>query len=76
MQLKADTRLHRAVDAREVVVVPAPSELVDLRCGGHPSRRVDEQATPDTVATGFGGSAQLGEAILEVNGAKPLPASD
>ena len=36
MQLKAGTRLRSATDACEVVVVRAPAEPVDLRCGGHP----------------------------------------
>jgi hypothetical protein len=102
MQLKAGTRLRSAVDACEVVVVRTPGEKpVDLRCGGHPFRGVEEEGSPVTVVAGFDGGTQLGkryadeglgievlctkagdgaisvgEAILEVKGAKPLPASD
>jgi hypothetical protein len=101
IQLKAGTRLRSAVDACEVVVVRAPGEPVDLRCGGHPFNSIDEQAPTEAVVTGFDGGTQLGkryaheelglevlctkagegsisvgETILEVKGAKPLPASD
>ena len=34
MELKPGTRLKSAVDATEVVVVKAPKDDVDLRCGG------------------------------------------
>ena len=101
IQLKAGTRLRSAVDGCEVVVVRAPGEAVDLRCGGHPFRSVDEEAPSVPVVAGFDGGTQLGkryadeglglevlctkagegsisvgETILEVKGAKPLPASD
>ncbi len=101
MQLKAGTRRRSAVDACEVVVMRAPGEPVDLRCGGHPFRGVDEEATAATVVAGSDEGTQLakryadegiglevlgtkagarslavGGAILEVKGAKPLPASD
>jgi hypothetical protein len=101
MQLKAGTRLRSAVDACEVVVVRAPGEPVDLRCGGRPFRGIDEEAASDAVVPGFDGGTQLGkryadedlglevlctkagegaisvgDAVLEVKGAKPLPASD
>ncbi len=101
MQLKAGTRLRSAVDACEVVVVRAPGEPVDLRCGGHPFLGVDEEASPVPLVAGFDVGTQLGkryadegfglevlctkagrgcisvgDAILEVKGAKPLPASD
>jgi hypothetical protein len=101
MQVKAGTRLRSAVDACEVVVVRAPSEPVDLRCGGQPFRGIDEEGAPADLVAGFDGGTQLGkryadeelglevlctkagqgsisvgDAILEVKGAKPLPASD
>jgi hypothetical protein len=34
MELPVGTRLRSAVDTTEVVVVRAPSESVDIRCGG------------------------------------------
>jgi len=101
MQLKAGTRLRSATDACEVVVVKAPAEAVDLRCGGHPLLPVDAEVTPEGMQEGFDqgtqlgkrysddelglevlctkageGSISVGETILEVKGAKPLPASD
>jgi len=36
MQLKAGTRLQSAVCDGQVMVVRAPKDDVDLRCGGHP----------------------------------------
>jgi hypothetical protein len=36
MPLKPGTRLCSAADTTEVTVIRAPSEDVDLRCGGHP----------------------------------------
>ncbi len=101
MQLKAGTRLRSATDACEVVVVKAPADAVDLRCGGHPLLPVDAEVTAQSIEAGFDqgtqlgkrysddelglevlctkpgeGSISVGETILEVKGAKPLPASD
>ncbi len=101
MQLKAGTRLRSAADACEVVVVRAPAEPVDLRCGGHPLVAIDAEVTPQGVEAGFDqgtqlgkrysdeelglevlctkageGSLSVGDAVLDVKGAKPLPASD
>jgi hypothetical protein len=101
MQLKAGTRLRSATDACEVVVVRAPGEPVDLRCGGQPLLPIDAEVTPERPAAGFDqgtqlgkrysdedlglellctkageGSISVGETILAVKGAKPLPASD
>ena len=101
MELKAGTRLRSATDACEVVVVKAPGEAVDLRCGGQPFVAIDADVTPQAPAAGFDGGTQLGkryadetlgleilctkagegsisvgETVLEVKGAKPLPASD
>ena len=101
IELKAGMRLRSATDACEVVVVKAPGEPVDLRCGGHPFVALDAEVAPAGIAAGFDGGTQLGkryadeelglellctkagegsisvgETILEVKGAKPLPASD
>jgi hypothetical protein len=101
MQLKAGARLRSAVDACEVVVVKAPAEPVDLRCGGHPFVAVGDEVTTQSAEPGFDQGAQLGkryadeelgleilctkagqgsisvgETVLEVKGAKALPASD
>ncbi|HWF17188.1 MAG TPA: hypothetical protein VG244_13470 [Acidimicrobiales bacterium] len=101
LELKAGTRLRSATDACEMVVVKAPGEPVDLRCGGHALVAMDAEVTPQGIEAGFDGGTQLGkryadealglellctkagegsisvgETILEVKGAKPLPASD
>jgi len=101
MQLKAGTRLRSASDACEVMVVRAPAEPVDLRCGGHAFLPVDAEMAPQSIESGFDqgtqlgkrysddelglevlctkageGSISVGETILAVKGAKPLPASD
>ncbi len=101
IQLKAGARLRSATDACEVVVVRAPAEPVDLRCGGHPFVPIDAEPVHLSVEAGFDGGTQLGkrysddelglellctkagegsisvgETILAVKGAKPLPASD
>ncbi len=101
MELKAGTRLRSATDACEVVVVKAPGEPVDLRCGGHAFVAMDAEPASASIEAGFDGGTQLGkryadealgleilctkagegsisvgDTVLEVKGAKPLPASD
>lgn len=101
IELKAGTRLRSATDACEVVVVKAPSDPVDLRCGGQPFVAIDADVTSQAPAAGFDqgtqlgkryadeelglevlctkageGSISVGETVLAVKGAKPLPASD
>jgi hypothetical protein len=101
MELKAGTRLRSATDACEVVVVKAPGEAIDLRCGGEPFVAMDVEVTSSGPAAGFDagtqlgkryadealglellctkggeGSISVGDTVLEVKGAKPLPASD
>ncbi len=101
LQLKAGLKLRSAVDACEVMVVKAPAEPVDLRCGGHPFLLPDAEAAAQSIEAGFDagallgkryadeelglellctkagqGSISVGETILSVKGAKPLPASD
>ncbi len=61
IELKAGTRLRSAVDACEVVVVKAPGEPVDLRCGGHPFVALDAEVTPQSIEPGFDGGTQLGK---------------
>ena len=101
IQLKAGTRLRSGTDACEVVVVKAPADTVDLRCGGHPFLASDADPASESIVEGFDGGTQLGkrysddelglellctkagegaisvgETVLAVKGAKPLPASD
>ncbi|HXN60091.1 MAG TPA: hypothetical protein VN886_06520 [Acidimicrobiales bacterium] len=61
MQLKAGTRLRSATDACEIVVVKAPAEPVDLRCGGHAFLAIDAEAAPQSIEPGFDQGTQLGK---------------
>lgn len=62
MDLKPGTRLESAVDGTEVIVVRAPSQDVDLRCGGHPMH-AKGGAAPGGVAPdpGHGNGTQIGK---------------
>jgi len=62
MQLKPGLRLQSSTDATQVVVVKAPAEPVDLRCGGHPMHPVGEEPSArNAVESGFDGGTQLGK---------------
>jgi hypothetical protein len=102
LNVKAGTKLHSVVCSTEVIVVRAPNEPVDLRCGGHAletepvppapgvepeagfdagtllgKRYTDEQKRFELLCTKAGkGSLSLGDVLLQLSGAKPLPASD
>jgi hypothetical protein len=62
MDLKAGHRLRSVSDATEVVVVRAPSDSVDLRCGGHPMVALDaDAAAGESVESGFDEGTQVGK---------------
>ena len=61
MQLKAGTRLRSATDACEIVVVKAPAEPADLRCGGHAFLAIDAEVVPESIEPGFDQGTQLGK---------------
>jgi hypothetical protein len=61
MQMKPGARLVSQVCDTEVVVVRAPAEPVDLRCGGHPMVAVDEIAEAVVLADGRAGGTLLGK---------------
>ena len=61
IQLKAGLRLRSATDACEVVVVKAPADPVDLRCGGHPFLAADAAPASESIVAGFDGGTQLGK---------------
>ena len=100
-QLKPGTRLRSAVCATEVMVVAAPADEVDLRCGGAPIIAIDADPSGDPVSEGAAqgtamgkryvngagdvellctkpgdGSLGIGDVLLEIKSAKPLPSSD
>ena len=81
MELKPGTRLRSATDSTEVIVVRAPSEAVDLRCGGRPMLAVDDDAPKAEIEGGFDEGTQLGkryadeEVGIEILCTKPGKAS-
>jgi hypothetical protein len=81
MELKPGTRLRSATDSTEVIVVRAPSEPVDVRCGGHPMVALDEETVGAAIEDGFDEGTQLGKryedegAGIEILCTKPGPAS-
>ncbi len=46
MEYPVGTRLRSAVDATEVVVVKAPRESIDIRCGGTPMVPISQKVEP------------------------------
>lgn len=66
MELKPGTRLRSPVCTAEFVVVRAPADDVDLRCGGRPvtdaAAPVDSEATP---APGFDGGSLIGKRYVD-----------
>jgi hypothetical protein len=102
LELKPGTKLRSVVCSTEVIVVRAPADAVDLRCGGRPlatgsvpgvpafepehgfdqgtllgKRYTDHDKSFELLCTKAGsGSLSLGDVVLQLSGAKPLPASD
>jgi hypothetical protein len=86
----------------EVIVVKAPPDPLDLRCGGHPmlpateaapggltaeagfddgsllgKRYIDQEGALEVLCTKAGPSSlSVGDVVLVVKEAKPLPSSD
>lgn len=70
MDLKAGARLSSVVDTTEVIVVQAPSELVDLRCGGVAmvplgTAPPEPAATNSTDGDGHGDGTMLGKRYVD-----------
>ena len=61
MQLKPGTRLQSTTCDTQVVVVKAPSDDVDLRCGGQPMVGVDESVDRTEPAADKADGTQLGK---------------
>lgn len=62
MQLKAGARLKSAADETQVVVVRAPTDEVDVTCGGHPLVAMDaEDDGGASVEAGHEGPTLLGK---------------
>ena len=62
MLLKAGTRLKSAVCQTQVIAVRAPSDDVDVTCGGHPLLALEAEAPAGgTVESGHEGPTLLGK---------------
>jgi hypothetical protein len=61
MQLKAGTRLQSVTCDTQVVVVKAPDDDVDVRCGGEPMVPVDETPDRKPPAADHANGTQLGK---------------
>ena len=65
MELKIGARLRSVADTTEVVVVKAPKDDVDLRCGGHPMTALGEPVAETDVVPGFDASTQVGKRYVD-----------
>ena len=61
MQLKPGTRLQSTTCDTQVVVVKAPADDLDLRCGGQPMAAVDDQVERTTPTDGRAEGTLLGK---------------
>jgi hypothetical protein len=61
MTYKPGTKLRSVADTTEVVVIRAPSEDVDLRCGGHPMVADSGGGNLLPLDPEFAGGTQLGK---------------
>lgn len=61
MQLRPGTKLKSTVDATEVVVVKAPKDDVDLRCGGHPMAAGGDAAGEATLDAAHSSGTKIGK---------------
>lgn len=62
MKFKGGSRLRSTVCSTEVVIVRAPDDDVDLRCGGAAMQPLDsEQSSSGTPAAGFEEGTRLGK---------------
>ena len=68
-QLKVGSRLKSAVCTTEAIVISAPGEDVDLRCGGAPMLRPDEEAGGGvSLDAGASGGTALGKRYVNEAG--------
>jgi hypothetical protein len=61
MVLKPGLRISSTTSTVQVIVVKAPGDEVDLRCGGLPMTDVTAAAPDATVQPGFEGETPLGK---------------
>lgn len=68
LQCTPGSRLRSVASTAEFVVVRAPADAIDLRCGGHPLVLRDTQADDHTVLEGFGGELVMGKRYSTADG--------
>jgi hypothetical protein len=61
MPYKPGTKLRGVADTTEVVVIRAPAQDVDLRCGGHPMTADGVGDDPPPLDPDFATGTQLGK---------------
>lgn len=68
-RLKAGTRLRSAVCTTEVMVIQAPADEVDVRCGGAPLLDLTAKPEPGAApAANAAGGTQLGKRYVSAAG--------
>jgi hypothetical protein len=66
VELKPGARFRSAVGDTEVVVIKAPADPVDLRCGGHPVVPIGDQPPVGlTAESGFDEGSQIGKRYVD-----------
>jgi hypothetical protein len=67
-QLKAGTRIQSAVCATEVMVIQAPGDEIDIRCGGAPMQEIGSEKTGGAVDPSAAGGTQIGKRYVDADG--------
>lgn len=67
MQLRAGSRLKSTACDTEVIAVKAPSDDIDIRCGGSPMADAGADADKGDVADGFDGGTQMGKRYVDAD---------
>ena len=71
--MKVGTRLGSRADSTEVVVVGAPDDDVDLRCGGHPMVELGAaEVEQSELQSQFASGSLLGKRYVDDSGALEL----
>jgi len=69
MKLKVGSRVKSSVCTTEVMVIQAPDEDLDVRCGGAPLIAIGEQPNPGgSVAASASGGTQIGKRYVNAEG--------
>ncbi|SHK74102.1 hypothetical protein SAMN05443637_11182 [Pseudonocardia thermophila] len=72
MKIRTGQRLRSATCDAEVMVLRAPADDVDLRCGGHPVHDRLVSADPAPLDDAFAGGTELGKRYVNEDGSLEL----